>query len=48
MPNYEKMYHKAFNALTDAEKRIAEASAIIHNAQQECEDYSSKTTTKNP
>ena len=38
MPNYEKMYKTAFNALTDAERMIAQASEIIKAAQQRCEE----------
>ena len=38
MPNYEKMYKKAFNALTDVERLINEASAIVKEVQQECEE----------
>ena len=55
MPDYEKMYKKAFNALTDAEARIAvaerrlsEAVAIIWEAQLECEEIYIATTEDSP
>ncbi|MCL2401711.1 MAG: hypothetical protein FWC90_03600 [Oscillospiraceae bacterium] len=38
MPNYEKMYTEAFNALTDAERMITQAAKIIKTAQQQCEE----------
>jgi len=38
MPNYEKMYKEAFNALTNAERMINQASKIIKEAQQKCEE----------
>lgn len=38
MPDYKKLYHKTFNALTDAESLLQQASAIIQKTQQECEE----------
>jgi hypothetical protein len=38
MPDYEKLYHKAFNAITDAERMLETASAMLRIAQQECEE----------
>ena len=38
MADYRKMYHKAFNALTDAEQLVSQAGRMMRAAQQECED----------
>ncbi len=38
MPSYKKLYHKTFNAITDAQDLIEKASAILVKAQQECEE----------
>ncbi|MBQ8144283.1 MAG: hypothetical protein IJ042_05765 [Butyricicoccus sp.] len=43
MVNYESLYHKLFNACTDAIHMIAlgkaaEAGALLITAQQDCED----------
>jgi len=38
MPDYKKMYHKMFNAATDAEQMVSQAARIIRNAQLECEE----------
>ncbi len=38
MPNYKTMYYKTFNAITDAQQLIEQASALLKDAQQECED----------
>ncbi|MCL2408333.1 MAG: hypothetical protein FWC96_01790 [Oscillospiraceae bacterium] len=38
MPNYEKMYKIAFNALTNAERALAQAAKVIREAQQTCEE----------
>lgn len=38
MADYKTMYHKTFNALTDADRLIRQASTIIQTVQQECED----------
>ncbi|MCL2057033.1 MAG: hypothetical protein FWH02_07455 [Oscillospiraceae bacterium] len=37
MPDYQKLYSKAFNAITDAENLITQASVILKITQQECE-----------
>ena len=37
MMDYEKLYHNAFNAMTDAERLIEKAVAILRSIQQECE-----------
>jgi len=38
MTDYEKMYKQAFNALTDAQRLMDEASALIREAQRSCEE----------
>lgn len=38
MADYKQMYHKMFNALTDAEKLLECANTILREAQQECEE----------
>ncbi len=38
MADYRKMYHKAFNALTDAEQLVSQAGRMMRSAQQECEE----------
>ncbi len=38
MADYKKMYHKAFNALTDAEQLVSQAGRMMRSAQQECEE----------
>ena len=38
MVNYEKMYYKAFNAITEAERLVETATAMLRLAQQECEE----------
>ncbi|WRS27824.1 hypothetical protein U6B65_01470 [Oscillospiraceae bacterium MB08-C2-2] len=37
MPNYKKLYHKAFNALTDAQRLIQAADLLLKSTQAECE-----------
>ena len=44
MPDYEKMYKKAFNALTEAEKLTAKAATLIQQAQLACEEIYIATT----
>ena len=38
MPDYKKMYHKMFNAVTDAEQLVSRASRMMRAAQLECEE----------
>jgi len=38
MPDYEKLYHKTYNAITDAERLIETAAAILRSVQQACEE----------
>ena len=40
MPDYEKLYHIMFNAVTDAVELIRDSKAkqILIKAQQECEE----------
>ncbi len=38
MADFRKMYHKAFNALTDAEQLVSQAGRMMRAAQQECEE----------
>ena len=38
MPNYKKLYHKAYNAMTDAERLVDKAASMLRTAQQECEE----------
>ena len=43
MPDYEKLYHILFNAITDALKEISdrnygEAEALLESAQRETEE----------
>ena len=42
MPDYKKMYHKAFNAITDAERMIETAAVMLRIVQQECEEIYSE------
>jgi len=37
MPDYKKLYHKTFNAITDAERLIEVANRLLKLTQQECE-----------
>ena len=37
MPDYQSMYHKTYNAITDAERLIDQAKEILRTTQQECE-----------
>ena len=38
MPNYKKLYHKAYNAMTDAECFVDKAASMLRAVQQECEE----------
>jgi len=38
MVDYKQMYHKTFNAITDAERLIEMAAAMLRIVQQECEE----------
>lgn len=38
MADYKKMYYKAFNAITDAERMIETTAVMLRVAQQECEE----------
>ena len=38
MADYRKLYHKAFNALTDAELLVSQSGRMMRSAQQECEE----------
>ena len=38
MADYKKMYHKMFNAVTDAEQLASQAARIMRSAQLECEE----------
>ena len=38
MPDYKKLYHKAYNAMTDAERLVDKAAATLRAVQQECEE----------
>jgi len=38
MPDYEKLYHETFNAVTDAERLLGQAIKILRVAQLECEE----------
>ncbi|BCJ96561.1 hypothetical protein acsn021_41300 [Anaerocolumna cellulosilytica] len=38
MADYKKLYHKMFNAVTDAEKLVSQAAGLMRTAQQECEE----------
>jgi len=37
MPDYEKLYHKTYNAITDAERLIETAANMLRIVQQQCE-----------
>ena len=46
MADYKKMYHKMFNAVTDAEQLASRATRMLRNAQLECEEmYSDANDT---
>lgn len=38
MLDYKEMYHKTFNAISDAERLIEQAVMLLKATQQECED----------
>jgi len=38
MPDYKTLYHKTFNAITDTERLIEQASILLKIMQQECEE----------
>lgn len=38
MADYKTMYHKMFNAVTDAERQLQQATDTLRTAQQECEE----------
>ena len=38
MPDYKKMYHKSFNAVTDAEQLVSQAVQMLRSAQLDCEE----------
>jgi len=38
MTDYEKLYFKTFNAMTDAQRLIQATIALLRKAQQECEE----------
>ena len=38
MPNYKKLYHKAYNAITYAERLVDKAATLLRTTQQECEN----------
>ena len=46
MPDYEKLYHKTFNAITDVERLLEQAKTILQTIQQECEDIYAETDDK--
>ena len=48
MSDYKKLYHKAFNAITDAEQLIETAATTLRIAQQECEDLYIESGTPLP
>lgn len=37
MADYRKLYHKTFNAITDAERLIEQAATLLKATQLECE-----------
>ena len=43
MPDYKKLYHKTYNAITNAERLIESAAALLRIAQQECEEIYTET-----
>jgi len=38
LADYKKMYHKMFNAVTDAEQLVSQAARVMRAAQLECEE----------
>ena len=38
MADYKTLYHKTYNAITDAERLIETAAALLRTVQQECEE----------
>jgi len=38
LADYKRMYHKMFNAVTDAEQLASQATRILRGAQLECEE----------
>ena len=48
MPDYKKLYHKTFNAITDAERLIETAAALLRIVQHECEELYIDTTDDTP
>ena len=38
MPDYKKLYHKAYNAMTDAERLVDKAATMLRTVQHECEE----------
>ena len=48
MPNYKQLYHKAYNAITDAERLVETAVATLRQAQQECEELYIETDNTPP
>lgn len=55
MPDYEKMYHMMFNAATDVDRQLLEASIHLQQislglkkAQQECEELYLKADDSPP
>ena len=38
MADYKKLYYKIFNAVTDAEELVSQATGLMPTAQQECEE----------
>jgi len=43
MADYKTMYHKIFNAATDAERIMEKAAIIMKAAQIECEEIYTET-----
>jgi len=37
MSDYKRLYHKAYNAITDAERLIEAAATMLRVVQQQCE-----------
>jgi len=48
IPDYKKLYHKTFNAITDVERLIETAAIMLRIVQQECEEIYVKTDDTPP
>ena len=48
MPDYQKLYHKTSNMITDVERLLEKAAVKLRNVQRECEEIYIQTDETPP